>query len=93
LLANHIYIPDKPEYYNFIQNRILWTIDGNIFADNAINWIRDIDGHGVNLTWLMMFSDNRGSPYDHVVDSIFSDTLVFHDNFSDAVYYYSSRVK
>ena len=98
IIAGYIYYPEKPEFYTFNQNNLLWSYDGKVFANNALGWVKGVNycpcvsSTGDNV-WLMMFSDSRNTPYDHVIDNIHNDTLVFHDNGFDGVTYNCSRGK
>jgi len=41
----------------------------------------------------MTFFDKEQVPWGYVVDGIFNDTLVIHDNAYDGMYYYFAKVK
>jgi hypothetical protein len=73
-------------------NRITENVHGVITADTVINWVRDA-GQLINgdSTYLMEFSDKQTLPRVYVVDGIFNDTLVLHDNAVDGFYYHFTR--
>jgi hypothetical protein len=75
-------------------NQIKQTFENNIVTDTAITWKKDrayyING---DSAFNMNFYDKRGYPYNYLVDGIFNDTLMLHDNYAaDVVYYYLTRV-
>lgn len=86
------------QYYNNVfwtfypNNRIVQTDNNISYTDTTINWIRDI-GTFTNgsLTYIMNFYDKRGNPSNYVVDGISNDTLILHDNSSDAVFYHFKK--
>ena len=60
----------------------------------TIHWIRDIGTYTNNeYTYLMSFSDKQGVPWVYVIDRIYNDTLIYHDNSGDAMFYYYVRLK
>ena len=74
-------------------NKIKQIYNENVFTDTTIIWIRDrglyING---DSTFIMNFYDNRRYPYNYVVDGIFNDSLVLHDNYTaDPVFYHFSK--
>ena len=76
-------------------NKIKQTYNDTVFTDTTITWIRDL-GFYINgdSTFVMNFYDNRGCPYNYVVDGIFNDSLQLHDNYTaDPVYYHFSKSK
>lgn len=85
------------QYYNnvfwkFTNDRIEETYNGRSLADTTIKWIRDLGTYtNGDSTFIMNFYDKRGYPSNYVVDHIFNDTLVLHDNSSDAVFYHFSK--
>jgi hypothetical protein len=63
--------------------------DGTYFINTTIEWIRDIGAYTNNeYTYLMKYSDQYGYPNIYVVDGISNDTLIYHDNASDPVFYH-----
>ncbi|MEJ7682413.1 MAG: hypothetical protein WKG06_32085 [Segetibacter sp.] len=63
--------------------------------DAPINWVRD-EGLNIgpnNSTYIIRFLDKEEVPWNYVVDGIFNDTLVIHDNAYDGMYYHFTRVK
>jgi hypothetical protein len=55
----------------------------------SIHWIRDIGTYTNNdSTFLMQFPDYQGVPWVYVVQEIYNDTLIYHDNSSDAMFYH-----
>jgi hypothetical protein len=80
-------------YSSFLNNdRIIQLFNGNITTDTTINWLWT---KGVRIssdsTFLMTFYDKRGYPYGYVIDGIFSDTLMLHENGFDGVSYYFTK--
>lgn len=80
-------------FWTFIQdNRIQQTIDGMSIADGTIQWVKEIGTYiNVDSTFVLTFVDNENVPWNYVVDGIFDDTLILHDNTADAVFYHFSR--
>lgn len=68
----------------FISNTFAITTD-----TTTIQWIKDI---GIltnkDSTYLMTFKDRHGVPWVYVVERIYNDTLIYHDNSADAVFYH-----
>jgi len=55
----------------------------------TIHWVRDIGTYTNNdSTYLMTFKDIQGVPWNFVIEQIYYDTLIYHDNSSDAVFYH-----
>lgn len=55
----------------------------------TILWVKDIGTYTNNeSTYLMTFKDKQGVPWVYVVDRIYNDTLILHDNSSDAIFYH-----
>ena len=55
----------------------------------TIQWAREIGTYtNGEQTYLMEFSDKQGVPWVYVVDRIDHDTLIYHDNSVDAVFYH-----
>lgn len=80
-------------YSNFSANKRIWqSLNGNVITDTTINWIwgkaARVSG---DSTFLMFFYDKRGYPYNYIVDGIFRDTLIIHENGLDGVYYYFTK--
>ncbi len=63
--------------------------DGTYLTDTIIEWVRDIGTYTNNdSTYLMKFYDKYGYPNIYVIEQIKHDTLIYHDNSSDAVFYH-----
>jgi hypothetical protein len=60
----------------------------------TIHWVRDM-GTFTNgdSTYLMQFMDKQGVPWVYVVQEITNDTLIYHDNSSDAMFYHLIKSK
>ena len=60
----------------------------------TIHWIK---GKGMYLngdsTYIMTFIDKYGGPGSYVIDRIYYDTLIYHDNSDDPMFYYCIRSK
>ncbi len=89
---------------NMIQyyNNYYWTFtavdsveqfyNGAIVADTVITWIRGLGTYtNSDSTFIMSFSDKQNVPWVYVVDGIFNDTLILHNNYSDAVFYHFTK--
>lgn len=75
-------------------NKVTKSYHDTIVADASITRVRD---HGLflgtnDLTYIMRFLDKEEVPWNYVVDGIFNDTLVIHDNAYDGMYYYFTKV-
>ena len=93
---NYIDHPTKLNSYSFNQNVVLWTVDGNTFANNNIGWVNTSNYNyhiQANTVWTMSFNDTRSIPYNFIINKIKNDTLVFDENFLDGQSCYCSRVK
>ena len=68
----------------FISNTFAITND-----TTTIHWVRDI-GTWINndSTYLMTIRDKDDVPWVYVIDQIYNDTLIYHDNSDDAVFYH-----
>lgn len=80
-------------YNEFINNnRIKITANNIVYTDTSITWIKE-PGTYTNgtSTFTMNFTDKRGYPYVRVVDKIVNDTLILHDNSSDAIFLYFTK--
>ncbi len=87
------------QYYDNIfwkftyDNKIEQSLNGTTLADTTIKWIRDLGTYtNGDSTFIMNFFDKLGYPSNYVVDRIFNDTLILHDNSSDAVFYHFSKL-
>ena len=71
-------------------NRVLVTNEDGIFlSDTTIQWIRDIGTYTYgDSTYLMKFYDKYGYPSVYVIERIYYDTLIYHDNSADPVFYH-----
>lgn len=75
---------------------IEFTSDNKVISNSVaiteattILWIKDIGTYTNNeSTYLMTFNDNQGVPWVYVIDRIDNDTLIYHDNSSDAIFYH-----
>ncbi len=75
---------------------IEFTSDNKVISNSfaitgatTILWIKDIGTYTNNeSTYLMTFKDNQGVPWVYVIDRIYNDTLIYHDNSSDAIFYH-----
>jgi hypothetical protein len=75
-------------------NRVKQTYNGNVFTDISITWINDLGMYtGRDSTFSMNFYEKRGYPCNYIVDGIFKDSLVLHDNdnSADAVFYFFTK--
>lgn len=76
-------------------NRVLVpNRDGTYLVDTTIEWIRDVATYTNNeYTYLMKFYDKYGYPSVYVIDRIYYDTLIYHDNSADAIFYHFIKIK
>jgi len=76
-------------FWEFNNDRVKILDNGNISADTTIQWIYDL-GTFTNgdSTFTMKFYDAKNVPWIYVIDRIYNDTLILHDNSSDAVFYH-----
>ncbi len=75
-------------------NRVLIpNIDGTYLTDSYIEWVRDIGTYTNNdSTYLMTFKDKQGVPWIYVIERIYNDTLIYHDNSVDAIFYHYVKI-
>jgi len=60
----------------------------------TVRWVRDIGMYlNGDSTYLMTFVDKYEVPSSYVIDQIFYDTLIYHDNSSDPMFYHCVRSK
>lgn len=79
-------------YYTFTSNRILIVTNGIVHADTKFEWTKQVGvNSGGNYVYIMSFYDKQNVPWNYVVDGVINDSLVLHDNASDAFYYHFSR--
>lgn len=72
----------------FISNTFALTTD-----TTSIHWVRDLGTYTNGLeTYLMTFHDIHGVPWGYVIERIINDTLIYHDNTSDAMFYHFIRL-
>jgi hypothetical protein len=86
------------QYYNDVYwefngaNKILLTNNGVVIADTTIRWYKDRGTYtNGDSTFIMQFFNKQNAPSTYVVDRIFKDTLVLHDNSADAVFYFFTK--
>ena len=71
----------------FISNTYTITSDTTI-----IHWVRDVRTYtNADSTYLMTIKDIQGVPWVYVIEQIYNDTLIYHDNSSDAIFYHCIR--
>lgn len=74
------------------RDSIKQTYDGTVLADTVISWIWDRGTYtNGDSTYVMSFYDRQNVPWHLVVDRILNDTLILHDNSSDAVFYHFTK--
>jgi hypothetical protein len=74
------------------KDRLTETDQGTITADTTITWKRDLGLFiGTDSTYLMNFFDKQGVPWVYVVDGIYNDTLLLHDNAVDGYFYHFTK--
>jgi hypothetical protein len=77
------------DFWEFNNNRIKILDKGNLDADTIILWNYDLGTYtNGDSTFLMKFYDAEYVPWVYVVDKIYNDTLILHDNSSDAFFYH-----
>lgn len=70
-------------------NKIVQSHGGDTVTDTTIKWVWDRGTYtNGNSTFTMKFYDKQNVPWVYVVDRIVDDTLILHDNSSDAVFYH-----
>ena len=58
----------------------------------TVQWIRDIGMYlNGDSTYIMTFVDKYGAPSSYVIDRIYYDTLIYHDNAWDPMFYHCVR--
>lgn len=74
-----------------------FTLDNRIISKSfiittdttTIRWVRDIGTYTNNdSTYLMTFKDKQGVPWVYLIEQIYNDTLIYHDNSADAMFYH-----
>jgi len=80
-------------YWTFSSNnRVQQSNNGLIVTDTTISWVR-APGTYTNgdSTFILSFYDKQNVPWNYVVERIYNDTLIIHDNSSDAVFYHFTK--
>jgi len=72
------------------QDRIKQYYEGKIVTDSTITWNKGQDNYS-GQSYIMGFYDKLGYPYSYIVDGIYEDTLVMHDNYDDAMFYHLTK--
>ena len=73
----------------FISNTYAITSDSTI-----IHWVRDVGTYtNADSTYLMAIKDIQGVPWVYVIEQIYNDSLIYHDNSSDAIFYHFIKSK
>jgi hypothetical protein len=86
--CNNCFIEFTPDN-KFISNTFAITTD-----TTTINWVREIRTYTNNgYTYLMTFKDKEGVPWAYVIERIYNDTLIYHDNSADAVFYHFIKLE
>ncbi len=75
---------------------IEFTSDNNVITNSLakinkaspIVWIKDFDLYPNDSTYLMTFKDDHDFTKVYAIDRIYNDTLIYHDNLCDAIYYH-----
>jgi len=77
-------------FWEFGSNdKIVEIYNQNITADTTIKWVKAPGTFtNVDSTYIMTFPDKQNVPWNYVVDGIYNDTLIIHDNSADAVFYH-----
>ena len=80
-------------FWNFTSgNKIKASYNGVITTDTTIRWYQDVGTYTNGATtFILSFSDKQGVPWNYVVEQIYNDTLILHDNSSDAVFYHFTK--
>jgi len=86
-------IPQTNFFWEFsTKNRVTEYYHGAIIADTSINWVRDLGLFiAPDSTFVMNFFDKQGVPWVYIVDGIYNDTLLLHDNAVDGFYYHFTK--
>jgi hypothetical protein len=73
----------------FITNSFIITSD-----TSKIKWVRDA-GEYLNgdSTFIMKVFEVHGIPCEFVIDSIYNNILIYHDNASDPMFYHCRKIK
>lgn len=73
----------------FISNTFAITTE-----PTTIIWVEGIATYTNNeTTHLMTFTDKQGVPWVYVIEQIRNDTLIYHDNSADAIFYHFIKIK
>lgn len=81
-------------WWEFNDDRIKILGDGLIYVDTTVQWNYDLGTYtNGDSTFLMKFYNNQYVPSVYVTDRIYNDTLILHDNSSDAVFYHFIKSK
>ena len=76
-------------FWEFNNDNVKIVDSGSIITDTTIHWIYNEGTYTYgDYTYIMSFHDRVGYIYDYVVDSILNDTLILHEDASDAVFYH-----
>lgn len=87
--------PQTDFFWTFTSNnKVTESYHDTIVVDASISWVRDkgLFIGSNDSTYIMRFIDKEEVPWNYVVDGIFNDTLVIHDNAYDGMYYHFAKV-
>ena len=80
-------------YYNnfweFNDDSVKISDNSSVYANTSMHWNYDLGTYtNGDSTYLMKFYDKESVPWVYVVERIYNDTLILHDNASDAYFYH-----
>lgn len=79
-------------YWSFSLNKVQKSYNGTIVSDTVIHWVKEKGTYtNGDSTFVMSFYDKQNVPWNYVVERIFNDTLILHDNSSDAIFYHFTK--
>jgi hypothetical protein len=75
-------------------NKFISTTYAITSDTTIIHWVRDVGTYtNADSTYLMTIKDIQGVPWVYVIEQIYNDTLIYHDNSSDAIFYHFIKSK
>jgi len=76
------------KFWEFDNDHVRFLDNNNLRVDTSIRWIHSDAAYTYrDSTYIMNFNDKLGYIYNYVVDRISNDTLILHEDASDAFFY------
>ena len=79
----------RNNFWEFNDDSVKISDNSSVYANTSMHWNYDLGTYtNGDSTYLMKFYDKESVPWVYVVERIYNDTLILHDNASDAYFYH-----